>query len=305
MSLILPIGMPAVEILRAEGFEVYERDCSSAAISPSVSEKHVRVLFLNIMPEKQRTEMDFFRALGDVPGVCVEMLPMRIAGQTYKTTPQEYVEAFYQPFEVFEPKAFDGCIITGAPLEDIPFESVRYWEQLCLIMQWCRSCVRSTLFICWAAQAAAYHHYGIQKYPLSEKMFGIFTQSVQSASPIVEGLSPQFRMPVSRHTEVRAAEFPSNKNLKIVAEGCESGVGVATDSANREVYSFGHMEYAADTLHREFCRDRAKGLPIAPPHHYYAEPEQQGGEAIVDFSWRDDALRFYANWVRHYVCASS
>ncbi len=288
MSLVLPENMPIIDILRSEGFDVN---------GEKSGKKSVRILFLNIMPEKQRTELDFCRVLAGMDDVEVNLLPMKIAGQTYKTTPQEYVEAFYKDFECYKAEHFDGCIITGAPLEDMDFEEVRYWRQLCEIMDWCRTNVRSTLYICWGAQAGVYYHYGVDKHALDEKVFGIFRQNTKADLPILKGLSPEFQMPHSRHTEVIREDFPLDSDLRIVAEGEDSGVGIAVGEEYAEFYVFGHPEYAADTLEREYLRDLSKSLPIKAPKHYYEDKENRK----IAFSWEENAKSFYYNWVRYYL----
>lgn len=252
-----------------------------------------RILFLNLMPEKVKTENDFVRILSQMPR-DIQLLPMKIRNQRYKTTPQAYVDANYLDFEDYSRSHFDKLIITGAPLEQMPFENVRYWNELCHIMEWAEEHVRSSLYICWGAQAGLYKWYGVPKYGLSDKMFGIFSQRVLVPhSLLMKGLCPVFLMPNSRHTEVRSEDIRkhSNNSLQIIAESEESGVGViATEDCHR-VFIVGHLEYASTTLDDEYRRDLSKHLPIKEPLHYYAE------DGTIDFSWRKDALQFYRNWV--------
>lgn len=290
MSIILPKGLPAIETLRSEGFDA--RDKIQTGSHP------IRILFLNIMPQKAVTELDFARALGGTP-LCVELLPMKIKGQTYKTTPMEYMEAFYRDFETFEADCFDGLIVTGAPVEQYPFEDVRYWKQLQHIFDWAKTHVRSTLYVCWGAQAGLYHHYGVPKYWLPEKKFGIYQQKkCRTDVPLLRDMPNPFPMPTSRHTEVKIEDFPTDTDLQIVAESDESGFAMAIANGGKEIYTVGHLEYEPMTLDKEYRRDLAKGLPIASPVHYYKE---DGDETAVDFSWEQPAKQFYRNWLTYYV----
>lgn len=258
----------------------------------------MRVLFLNLMPEKEKAELDTCHMLAASPR-DVQLFPVKIAGLTYKNTPQAHMDAFYLDFERVEQGRFDGLIINGAPLEHLPFEEVRYWPQLCRIMDWSLTHTRSVLHICWGAQAGLYHHYGIPKYPLARKMFGIFPQQTCGPSPLLRGLAPAFPMPGSRHTEVRAADIRHRPELRLLAESDESGVGVVIDEARRRVFCMGHLEYGAKTLESEYLRDKAKGLSIAPPEHYY---EGDDPERPILFSWNAAARTFYANWLDYAAC---
>lgn len=206
-----------------------------------------------------------------------------------------HMQAFYLDFDEVEADYYDGIIITGAPVEQIPFEEVRYWPQLCHIMDWAQTHTEKALYVCWGAQAGLYHLYGIPKYPLPEKKFGIFTQRVVSKkSEMMEGLVPSFPMPNSRHTEVRRTDIiPLEKQgLRILAESDESGVGVVADTILQNVFIVGHLEYAADTLHREYQRDLSRNLPIHAPEHYYND------EGLPNFCWQHAAVTFYRNWAR-------
>lgn len=256
----------------------------------------LRVLFLNLMPQKAVTELDFVRMMVGA-GRDVEFLPVKFRGQTFKTTPMEHIVAFYRDVEeaMADGTHYDGLIITGAPVEHLPFEEVRYWEELCRLMDWADANVQSTLYVCWGAQAGLYHHYGVPKYGLPSKMFGIFEQTVHSlGNELMRGLEPAFLMPNSRHTEVRAADM-ANKGLHILASSPESGVGVVCSDDNRRVFIVGHLEYESRTLEREYLRDVAKGLPIEVPRHYY-EADNPGRPIL--FAWEQAAKLFYANWIR-------
>ena len=251
----------------------------------------LRILFLNIMPMKQVTEEDFCRSL-NFQDVDVELLPMKISGQTYKTTPQEYVDSYYSDFEEYQNGSYNGLIVTGAPLEALDFEQVRYWSQLKEIMGWATTHVSSSLYICWGAQAAMYHHFGIPKYDLPEKCFGIFSHRSLKQHPLMEGLHPQFQMPNSRHTEVHKIDFPSA--CQVLAESDETGVGIMISNDGREVYVVGHLEYEPYTLHNEYLRDLEKGEKISPPKNYYLNNAPEQG---VDYSWKDSCCQFFRNWL--------
>ncbi len=289
--LILPKELPVRETLHAEGIDT--ADCAPKGCEP------LRILFLNLMPEKQKTELDICRAVAKAERT-IELILLKISGQTYKTTPQEYMEQFYRDFETVEGERFDGLIITGAPLEHLPFEEVRYWQQLCHIMNWADSHVNSTLYICWAAQAGLYHHYGIPKYGLPHKKFGVYPhQILNSELPLFCGMPTPLPIPTSRHTEVRKSDFTA-PHLHIVSESEESGVGIAISDDAHRIFITGHLEYAPGTLESEYLRDLAKNLPIAPPEHYYHDGTPESG---IHFSWQQAAARFYSNWINHYAAS--
>lgn len=296
ISLYLPYGLPAITTLRREGAVVGTFPKAEATSPTAFPSGVLRILFLNLMPQKEVTELDIARMMVGRKHP-VALLPMKISGQTYKTTPQVYIDAFYTDFEAFENQNFDGLIITGAPVEKIPFEDVRYWSQLCHIMDWACVHVRSTLYICWGAQAGLYHHYGVPKYMLPAKKFGIFTQQVLAKSPLMRGLSPSFPMPTSRHTEIRLSDI-EQAPLDFLATGAESGVAIVASADSREVFITGHLEYAPRTLDNEYKRDLAKHLPIAKPLYYYNNDNPADG---INFSWHTAARRFYGNWL--HVCA--
>ncbi|MDO5075241.1 MAG: homoserine O-succinyltransferase [Bacteroidales bacterium] len=253
------------------------------------------IWLLNIMPLKQDTEADLCRMLA-ASGETINLTLIKFPGQTYKSTPQAYVEEHYMDFDAEAMhQHIDGLILTGAPLEHMDFEQVRYWPELCQLMEWSKTHAGSTLNICYAAQAALYYHHRVPKHDIPQKMFGVFAHQVQDEHhPLMEGLSPQFPMPHSRHTEVRKEDFPPT--VKVLAESPISGIGLAIDELARQVFDTGHLEYALDTLDREYRRDLNKGLPIAPPVGYY---HHDAPEAGIDFSWQQAALTFYSNWVRH------
>lgn len=254
-----------------------------------------RLLFLNLMPQKEVTEWDFARTLA-ATGANVQLIPLKIKGQTSKTTPESHMRRFYIDFEQVEQARFERMVITGAPLEQMRFEEVRYWPQLCRIMRWADTHVERTLYVCWAAQAGLYFHYGIRKHALPGKCFGVFPQDVlRPASPLMQGLAPTFLMPHSRHTAVSTdeAQAQAPAGLQIIARGPETGAGVMATPDLRRVFVTGHLEYEPYTLEKEYRRDLRKRLPISPPENYYnpSAPQEPA------YAWRRDALRFYANWI--------
>ncbi len=283
--LLLPSEMPCVKELAAETFTLHNwRE----------AEVGKRVLFLNLMPQKEVTELDIARTLASASDCAVQLLPMKIAGQEYKNTSADHMDACYLDFEEYADDTFSHFIVTGAPLEQMPFEYVRYWPQLQRIMRWADSHVAHTLYICWGAQAGLYEFYGIQKHDLPNKMFGIFSQNVLCpASPLMQGLTPAFLMPNSRHTEVKAEDIAlhASEGLQLLAQSEESGVGVAATADCKRTFIVGHLEYEPLTLHNEYHRDLSKGLPIEQPRHYYAP------DGTVNYSWQQSAQRFYANWL--------
>lgn len=287
--IILPDGLQtANELLKA--FSIVSRSQWKGSC--------LQILLLNLMPEKQITEADIVRML-DSCNENIEIIPMRIDGQQYKTTSQAYVETYYTVFEALQSGEYDGLIVTGAPIEHLSFEEVRYWKELCTIMDWAKNHVRSSLYICWGAQAALYHQWQIPKYGLSEKMFGVFPYECLQEVALLHRISSPFNMPTSRHTEVRSIDFPIHNELQMVAESQEAGVGIAISHKGREVYVTGHLEYAALRLNDEYQRDLSKGKAIKTPRYYYSEM------GIPLFQWRNTALQVYQNWVKYYVCQSS
>lgn len=293
----LPENLPIADHLRNEKINVgmFPRHQHSNFLNIIGRRDVKRILFLNLMPQKQVTELDISRMIAHAEN-DVQLIPIKIHGQSYKTTPIEHMEAFYTDFEDVESEYFDGLIVTGAPLEQIEFESVRYWPQLCHIMAWARTHTNTTLYICWAAQAALYYHYHVCKQSLPSKKFGIFTQNILLPHPLLDDIQEGFAMPHSRHTEVNSDEIEKLKDkLKVIAVGKESGVGIAVGYEGREVYVTGHLEYEPYTLHKEYIRDLTKGLPIQPPKNYYTNDDPT--EQIV-FGWEEPAKKFYRNWIR-------
>ena len=293
MPLTLPDRLPAIELLKAENIFVMG---SSRAQHQDI--RPLRIAILNLMPLKITTETDLVRILSNSP-LQLEIHLMKVKAHTSKNTPVEHMRAFYRDFEVMRHEKFDGFIITGAPLEHLDFEDVSYWDEMVEIFDWSRTHVTSTLYICWAAQAGLYHHYGIPKYQLPQKMFGIFPQQILIPSlPIFRGCDDTFNMPHSRHTEVRRSDVVRHPDLTLIAESKESGVGMVMARGGREIFITGHSEYSPYTLDSEYKRDLAKGLPIEKPQHYY-EGEDPTRRPVV--SWRGHGTLLFTNWLNYYV----
>ena len=258
----------------------------------------LRIAVLNLMPLKITTETDLVRLLSNSP-LQIELSFMKVKSHTSKNTPVEHMKAFYTDFEEMRHHKYDGFIITGAPVEHMDFEEVSYWEEMTEIFDWARHNVTSTLYICWAAQAGLYHHYGIPKYPLDKKMFGIFKHHVNNPElPLFRGFDDEFSIPHSRHTEVRREDMERCPELDILAESDESGVSVVMARGGREIFLTGHSEYSPLTLDTEYKRDLGKGLPIEMPKHYYRNDDPSQPPVVT---WRGHANLLFNNWLNYYV----
>jgi homoserine O-succinyltransferase len=293
MPLNIPRSLPAIEILKQEHiFVMDDLRASSQDIRP------LRLALLNLMPVKITTETDFVRLLANSP-LQVEIDFIKMKDHQSRNTPQEHLITFYKNFEDIRKNNYDGMIITGAPVELLPFEEVGYWRELMEIFDWAARHVTSTLYICWAAQAALHHSYGIPKYPLDRKMFGVFRHRLLDPNvPLFRGFDDVFYAPHSRHTEIRREDLLQSPALKILAESDESGVHIVMARGGREIFITGHEEYAPDTLHNEYLRDLGKGLPIDLPKHYYYNDDPQQGIAV---RWRAHAHLLFKNWLNYYV----
>ncbi len=258
----------------------------------------LRIAVLNLMPLKITTETDLVRLLSNSP-LQIELSFMKVKSHTSKNTPVEHMKAFYTDFEEMRHHKYDGFIITGAPVEHMDFEEVSYWEEMTEIFEWARHNVTSTLYICWAAQAGLYHYYGVPKYPLDKKMFGIFKHHVNNSEiPLFRGFDDEFSIPHSRHTEVRREDIERNPELDILAESEESGVSVVMARGGREIFLTGHSEYSPLTLDTEYKRDLGKGLPIEMPKHYYRNDDPSQPPLVT---WRGHANLLFNNWLNYYV----
>ena len=293
MPLRLPDRLPAIELLKHEN--IFVMDLTRAHHQDI---RPLRIVILNLMPIKITTETDLIRLLSNTP-LQLDVSFMKLRSHTPKNTPVEHMMMFYRDFSSMQQEKFDGMIITGAPVENIPFEDVRYWEELSEIFTWARSHVTSTLYICWAAQAALYHFYGIPKYQLEKKMFGIFRQNIlQPQLPIFRGFDDTFMMPHSRHSEVHRADITANAALQLIAESPVSGVSIVMARGGREFFITGHMEYAPNTLDNEYKRDAGVRDDVELPRNYYAGDDPSLPPVVT---WRAHANLFYNNWINYYV----
>ena len=293
MPLTLPDKLPAIDLLKKENIFVMDTTRATAQdIRP------LRIAILNLMPLKITTETDLVRLLSNSP-LQIELSFMKVKSHTSKNTPIEHMQAFYTDFEDMRDQKYDGFIITGAPVEHLDFEQVGYWEEITEIFEWACHHVTSTLYICWAAQAGLYHHYGIPKYPLEKKMFGIFKHAVSNPElPIFRGFDDEFYIPHSRHTEIRREDIERRPELSILAESDESGVYMVMAREGREFFLTGHSEYSPLTLDTEYRRDLSKGLPIEIPQHYYRNDDPSQPPLV---RWRGHANLLFNNWLNYYV----
>lgn len=293
MPLRLPDQLPAIELLKKENiFVMNETRAHTQMVRP------LQIVVLNLMPLKITTETDLVRLLSNTP-LQIEINFMRLKSHTPKNTPVEHMQMFYKSFKELSLQKWDGMIVTGAPIELLPFEDVEYWEEIKSIFNWARTHVTSTLYICWAAQAGLYHFYDIPKYTLSEKKFGIFRQfPLIPDLPIFRGFDDSFMMPHSRHTEVRRSDIEKEPALQVIAESAESGVSMIMARGGREFFITGHLEYAPDTLDKEYKRDFGKRQDVAKPLHYYRDDDPTKGPVV---SWRSHANLFFCNWINYYV----
>ena len=293
MPLNLPDQLPAIEALKAENIFVMDADeASKQDIRP------LKIVILNLMPVKVTTENDLIRLLSNTP-LQLEIDFMMIKGHVSKNTSADHLNAFYKTFDQLKENKYDGMIITGAPLEQLDYEEVKYWDEMKSIFDWSRSHVTSTMYICWAAQAGLYHFYGVPKYSLEKKMFGIFKHTANvSLNPIFRGFDDEFYVPHSRHSEVRRSDIENVNDLTILSESDDSGVYMVMARGGREIFLTGHAEYAPYTLDTEYKRDASQGLEIEVPVNYYKNNNPEN-EPVV--KWRSCANLMFANWLNYFV----
>lgn len=285
--------LPAAATLAKEGIFVmpFER-----AMNQDI--RPLRIAILNIMPTKEQTETQLIRLLANTP-LQIEVVLLHMATHKSKNTSEQHLETFYKTFDEVRHEHFDGLIITGAPVERIPFEDVTYWDELKDIMEWSRHNVYATMYICWAAQAGLKYHYGIEKHALSEKLSGIFLHTkAQTYKPILRGFDDKFWAPHSRYTEVRRADILAAPDLEILCEGEKSGVYIVSAKKGRRLFITGHPEYTTNTLRAEYERDIKKGLDIAMPENYFTDNDPSR-EVVV--KWRGHANLLFCNWLNYYV----
>ncbi len=293
MPVNIPDKLPAIKVLQKEN--IFVMDASRASKQDI---RPLKIAILNLMPIKITTETDLVRLLSNSP-LQVELDFISLSTHISKNTPREHMLAFYKDFNQVIHKKYDGLIITGAPVEQMPFEEVAYWEELTGILSWAKSNVTSSIFICWGAQAALYHYYGIPKYPLDKKMFGVFKHTKNdSLHPIMRGFDDVFYVPHSRHTEIRRTDIIKVPELTILSESTESGVYMVASSNGREFFLTGHSEYSPETLDIEYKRDLAKKLPIEMPKNYYIDDNPKNPPLV---RWRSQANMLFVNWLNYFV----
>lgn len=293
MPLTLPSKLPAIELLKKENiFVMDDKRARGQDIRP------LRIVILNLMPVKITTETDLIRLLSNSP-LQLQVDFMKIKSHTPKNTPIEHMMAFYRDFDVIAHEKYDGMIITGAPIEHLPFDEVKYWPEMEQIFAWARENVTSTLFICWAAQAGLHYYYGIPKYPLEKKLSGVYKHRVLDPScPIFRGFDDEFFVPHSRYTTLRKEDILSDSRLTLLSESDEAGVYMVMAREGREFFITGHSEYAPNTLHNEYVRDVKKGISPALPCHYYPDNDPSRPPVV---RWRAHANLLFSNWLNYYV----
>ena len=293
MPIKIQSDLPAKKILESENiFVMTEGRAQSQDIRP------LKIAVVNLMPTKSTTETQLLRLLSNTP-IQVDVSLIRMESHDYRNASEEYLDRFYIPSGEFLKRKYDGLIITGAPVEHLPFEQVDYWKELCEIMDFSRENIFSTLYICWAAQAGLYHLFGIPKHSLEQKKFGIFKnwQAEGQNDPLLRGFDDIFLMPQSRHTQIHGEDVRQNKNLSVLAESDE-GPSIVKTNDGRAVFVTGHMEYDTNTLADEYWRDKNKNLPIQVPCNYF--PGDDPSKKPLS-SWRSAASLFYRNWLNYYV----
>ncbi len=293
MPVKLPNNLPAIELLKKENiFVMSDLRANEQDIRP------LRVLVLNLMPLKITTETDFIRLLSNNP-LQVEMEFLRLETHVSKNTPEEHLEMFYKSLTEVKENFYDGMIITGAPVEMVAFEEVTYWNEIQTIFDWARTHVTSSLYICWASQAALYHFYGVEKKPLEEKLFGVFKHTaLDKRHPLFRGFGDEFFIPHSRHTTVEKDDLLAKDGLEILSESPEAGIAIASSRGGREFYLTGHSEYAPFTLDEEYKRDLEKAQPISMPVNYYVDDNPDNRPLV---RWTSHANLLFNNWLNYFV----
>lgn len=293
MPIQIPNNLPAAEILQRENIFVMPED---RAITQDI--RPLEIVLLNLMPTKIVTETQLTRLLGNTP-LQVHLELMHMKSHVSKNTAQEHLLTFYKTFDELKHRKFDGMVITGAPVENLSFEEVDYWPELCEIMRWSTTNVQSTFHICWGAQAGLYYHYGIQKHPLEQKLFGVFEHTKDyPRSILLRGFDDAFWAPHSRHTTVWREDIEAVPDLKILASSERAGVYAVMSKQGRQIFVTGHSEYDADTLSKEYLRDKNLGLPIAMPENYYPENDDTKSPIV---RWRGHGNLLFSNWLNYFV----
>ena len=293
MPICIPNDLPAVETLQKENIFVMDQNRAST--------QHIRpleIVLLNLMPTKIATETQLTRLLGNTP-LQVNLELIHTASHESKNVSQDHMLSFYKTFDEIKHRKFDGMVITGAPVENLPFEEVDYWPELCEIMEWSKTHVHSTFHICWGAQAGLYYHYGIQKRPLPQKLFGVFPHKADYKRAILlRGFDDVFYAPHSRHTTVLREDIEDVWDLRIIASSEEAGVYAVQTKLGRQIFVTGHSEYDPDTLKKEYFRDKDLGLPIQVPKNYFPDDDDTKDPIV---KWRGHANLLFSNWLNYFV----
>ncbi|MDR0534408.1 MAG: homoserine O-succinyltransferase [Verrucomicrobiales bacterium] len=291
MPVNIPDGLPAAGILAKENIFVMDR---KRALAQDIRPLHIAIL--NLMPTKETTETQLLRLLGNTP-IQIEPVFLTTKSYTAKNTSAEYLAEFYRNFDDIKPHKFDGLIITGAPVEQMPFEQVQYWDELTQIFDWAETNAYSSMFICWGAQAALYHYYGIPKQALDKKIFGVFPhRNCQPGSKLLSGFDDVFPVPHSRHTTVLRADIEKHPELQILSESDEAGVYLVAAKGERQVFLTGHSEYDRETLKKEYLRDLKANLPIEKPANYF--PNNDANREPL-MTWRTHSHLLFSNWINN------
>ncbi|ANU74809.1 homoserine O-acetyltransferase MetA [Blautia pseudococcoides] len=293
MPIKIQSALPVKEILEKENIFVMDE---GRAVHQDI--RPIRILILNLMPLKEETELQLLRSLSNTP-LQVDVSFMMVATHESKNTATSHLNKFYETFDRVKAHKFDGMIITGAPVEQMEFEEVDYWEELKEIMEWTKTNVTSTIYLCWAAQAGLYYHYGLEKKKMDHKVFGLFSHKVKNRKvPLVRGFDDEFLAPHSRHTEVTAEDIHACEALTVLAESEEAGVFLCMAMDGRQIFVMGHPEYDRVTLDGEYKRDKGKGMDIKLPKNYYPENDPDNKPLLL---WRAHANNLYTNWLNYYV----
>lgn len=290
MPIVIDRNIPAYSVLQSERIVVMDKErATSQDIRP------IEIAILNLMPTKKETETQFMRLLSNSP-LQVNITLIHTTSYRSRNTEAEYLGKFYQSFDCVKNRHFDGMIVTGAPVEDLEFSDVAYWDELVRLLDWTKTNVTSTIFICWGAMAALYHFYEIRKYPLAHKLFGVFThrkESSETPDPLMRGISDEFHMCHSRHSTVHESDIRKDGRLKILATSHRAGAAIVSSPDHRQVFVLGHMEYDRDTLKKEYERDLSKGLDIRRPFCYFTDKS----DSKINMNWSSTSNLFYNNWL--------
>jgi homoserine O-succinyltransferase/O-acetyltransferase len=293
MPINIPDNIPAASVLAAENIFVLNQ---KRAVHQDI--RPLKIAILNLMPLKQQTEIHLLRLLANSP-LQVEIDLVRTASYQPKNTPDDHLRVFYKTFDEIKHHKYDGMIFTGAPVEHFSFKEVKYWDEMAMFMDWARDHVTSTLFICWAAQAGLFHHFGIQKYPLGKKLFGVYEHVIlDPKNPLVRGFDDVFNVPHSRYTEIRAEEIQSVGELEIISASDKAGIYIVISKDHRNIFITGHSEYDALTLGDEYNRDISKGLNIQIPENYFPDNDPNRSPQV---KWRSHASLLFINWLNYFV----